>query len=141
MKIKQQNEAWLSFLSEKYEALINSKAISFRELVPSMIPQIEGIYLITARKSRYEVPYYIGRSINLRRRIYTNHLMGSVANARLKRYLIASGECKDVVDAKNFIRNNCNVRWIEESNVRQRGAIEGYAMGLLFPEYGIYQEH
>ena len=141
MKIKQQNEAWLSFLNEKYESLLDCEPISFKKLVPSMIPQIEGIYLITVRKSRYEVTYYIGRSINLRRRIYTNHLMGPVANARLKRYLIDSGECEDVADAKQFIRNNCSVRWIEESDTRRRGAIEGYAVGLLFPKYGIYQEH
>lgn len=67
--------------------------------------------------------------------------MGSVANARLKRYLIGSGECRGVADAKEFIKNYCYVRWIEENDSRRRGAIEGYAVGLLFPKYGIYQEH
>ena len=141
MRIKQQNEAWLGFIRDKYNELINCAPISFKDIVPSMIPQVGGVYLITARKSHYEVPYYIGRSMNLRRRIYTNHLMGPVANARLKHYLIGSGECRDVVDAKEFIRNNCSVRWLEEKDSRRRGAIEGYAVGLLFPVYGIYQEH
>ena len=67
--------------------------------------------------------------------------MGPIANARLKRYLIGSGECRNVKDAKEFIRSNCNIRWIEEKDSRRRGAIEGYAVGLLFPVYGIYQEH
>jgi len=141
MRVKQQNEAWLEFIQGRYDALINCAPISFKSIVPSMIPQVGGVYLITARKSNYEVPYYIGRSMNLRRRIYTNHLMGPIANARLKRYLIGSGECRNVMDAKEFIRSNCSVRWIEEDNSRRRGAIEGYAVGLLFPVYGIYQEH
>ena len=74
-------------------------------------------------------------------RIYKNHLMGPLANARLKRYLIGSGECTDIRDAKEFIRGRCYARWIEESNIRNRGAIEGYTTGLLFPKYGIYEEH
>lgn len=141
MRIKQQSDAWLSFINKKFQELINCNPISFQELKPSKIPEIEGVYLITARKSRYEVPYYIGRSINLRRRIYQNHLMGSLANARLKRYLIGSGECRDIREAKTFIRKNCSIRWIAETDMRRRGAIEGYATGLLFPEYGIYHEH
>ena len=141
MRVKQQNEAWLEFIQEKYHELINSIPVPFRSVVPSMIPEVGGVYLITTRRSRYEVPYYVGRSQNLRRRIYKNHLMGSIANARLKRYLVGSGECRDVRDAKEFIRSNCSVRWIEENDSRRRGAIEGYAVGLLFPIYGIYQEH
>ena len=141
MAIKKPTNSWLHFITRRYEELLNSQPIPFQELVPSRIPQVAGVYLITARKSRQEVPYYIGRTINLRRRLYTNHLMGSVANARLKRYLIGSGECRGVADAKEFIKNYCYVRWIEENDSRRRGAIEGYAVGLLFPKYGIYQEH
>ncbi len=141
MQIKKQDKTWISFLEERYEEIVNFKPVSFHTLIPSMIPQAKGVYLITACKSQYELPYYVGRTVNLRRRIYTNHLMGPIANARLKRYLLGSGECKNITDAKEFIRKNCNVRWIEENDTRIRGAIEGYITGLLFPAYGIYQEH
>ena len=141
MAIKKPTNSWLHFITRRYEELLSSQPVPFQKLVPSGIPQVEGVYLITARKGKQEVPYYIGRTINLRRRLYTNHLMGPVANARLKRYLIGSGECTDVADAKQFIKDYCYVRWIEESNSRRRGAIEGYTIGLLFPKYGIYQEH
>ncbi len=43
--------------------------------------------------------------------------------------------------AKGFIRSACIARWIEEADIRKRGAIEGYVTGLLFPKYGIYEEH
>ena len=139
--IRNPTKSWLQFITRRYEELLSSQPVPFQELVPSRIPQVAGVYLITARKGGQEVPYYIGRTINLRRRLYTNHLMGPVANARLKRYLIGSEEYRDVADAKRFIRDYCYVRWIEENNSRRRGAIEGYAIGLLFPKYGIYQEH
>ena len=141
MTVKRQTESYLRFLRSSYRRLINASPFRFSEIVPSNIPDTGGVYLITAKIGRHEQPYYVGRSQRLKRRIYTNHLMGPVANARLKRYLIASGECADVQSAKDFIKAHCSVRWIEEDDVRKRGAIEGYATGLLFPKYGIYIEH
>jgi len=134
-------ENWLNFLETSYNKLISVVPFHFRDLTPSRIPEISGVYLITAIIDGSEQPYYIGRSKNLRQRLYNNHLMGPRSNARLKKYLVDFGECADMKDAKNFIKQNCLARWIEESDTRKRGAIEGYATGLLFPKYGIYEEH
>ena len=141
MTVKRQSAGWLEYLETSFGSLINRKAIRFNDLKPLMIPEVGGVYLITAKFGRKEEPYYIGRSQKLRRRLYTNHLMGPVTNARLKRYLISSGECKDVIEAKGFIKKYCSVRWIEEPDIRNRGALEGYFTGLLFPKHGIYEEH
>jgi hypothetical protein len=115
--IEKPSENWTKFLEDSYNRLI------------------------TAIINGSERPYYIGRSKNLRQRLYNNHLMGPRSNARLKKYLVDFGECSDMKDAKDFIRQNCLARWIEEYDIRKRGAIEGYTTGLLFPKYGIYEEH
>jgi predicted GIY-YIG superfamily endonuclease len=141
MVLKKQSKQWIIFLQEKYTDLCDCKPITFRDIVPSQIPEVAGVYLITARKSTKEIPYYIGRTKNLRQRIYNNHLMGPFTNARLKKYLVNYRECKDINKAKIFIKNNCLVRWIEEPSIRNRNAIEGYATGLLSPKYGMYEEH
>lgn len=141
MALRKQSPGWIRFLEDKTKQLVNREPIRFKELTPSKIPEVSGVYLITARKSGYEKVYYIGRSKNLRQRIYNNHLMGPISTARLKRYLISSGECRDIKEAKEFIKKYCLIRWIEESDMRTRGAIEGYVIGLLFPKYGIYEEH
>jgi len=141
---KKPNQGWLNFLSYRYEELVSCKRIPYILLKPSMIPETPGVYLITARKSGYEAIYYIGRTKNLRQRIYENHLMGGLSNARLKKYLIEDIELprvKDKYDAKEFIRANCYIRWIEEDQMRNRAAVEGYTTGLLFPKYGMYEEH
>ena len=141
---KKPSQGWLNFLAFRYDELVSCERIPFMLLKPRMIPEEPGVYLITARNSRYEDIYYIGRTKNLRRRVYQNHLMGSLSNARLKKYLIKDIELmrvKDKYDAKEFIRAHCYVRWIEEDDMRNRAAIEGYTTGLLFPRYGIYEEH
>lgn len=133
--------SWKRFVHDAFRKLVTTEPLRFENLAPKMLPDAGGIYLITARVHSREEPYYVGRSKRLRRRIYTNHLMGPLANARLKKYLINSGECKGLPEAKKFLRDYCLVRWVEESDIRKRGAIEGYVTGLLFPKYGIYEEH
>ena len=83
----------------------------------------------------------MGRTVNLRRRLYTNHLMGPTSNSRLKKYLIESGECANQEDAKQFLKQFARVCWIEEEEMRVRGALEDYVTAVLFPKYGIFQEH
>jgi hypothetical protein len=139
--IEKPTEDWLKFLSDSYRALVSKSPLHFRDLTPSRVPEAPGVYIITAVIDGSEKPYYIGRSKNLRQRLYSNHLMGPRSNARLKKYLVDFGECSDMASAKDFIRQNCIARWIEESDTRKRGAIEGYTTGLLFPKYGIYEEH
>ena len=141
---KKPSQGWLNFLSDSYEELVSCRRIPYILLKPRMIPEAPGVYLITARKSRYEDIYYVGRTKNLRQRVYTNHLMGGLSTARLKKYLINDAELTGVrnkYDAKEFIKTNCYVRWIEEDDMRNRAAIEGYTTGLLFPKYGLYEEH
>jgi hypothetical protein len=132
---------WMAFIEGAYRQLSAMPAVPFATLLPSHVPEVAGVYLITAKIGGIEEAYYVGRSKNLRRRLYTNHLMGPVANARLKRYLISTGECADLKSAKSFIRANCHARWIVETDIRKRGAIEGYVTGVLFPKHGIYEEH
>lgn len=132
---------WVRFVQGAYKQLLATEPVPFASLVPSQIPKEAGVYLITSRKSGTEEPYYVGRSKNLRQRLYRNHLMGHLTNARLKKYLISSGECADLITAKQFIRSHCVARWIQEKDIRKRGAIEGYVTGMLFPKHGIYEEH
>jgi len=110
-------------------------------MTPGILPQVAGVYLITKMEEAVETPYYIGRTKNIRQRLYSHHLMGSLASARLKKYLIDNQVCSTVEEAKEFIMEYCAARWIEESNYRTRGAIENFCTAVLFPEYGIDEEH
>jgi GIY-YIG catalytic domain len=126
------------FLKAKLEELLNSNDLFFADMKPSSLPQKAGVYCIFHIDNR---PFYVGRSKNLQQRLYNNHLMGPLSNARLKKYLIDNNVVRDKEEAKVYIRNNCKVKWIFEDDYRKRGAIEGYFTGVLFPNYGIDEEH
>ena len=69
--------------------------------------------------------------------------MGNLATARLKKYLIDDPEIKDVSDldsAKQYIKNHCYFQYIEESDMRKRGQLEGLFSYLLNVRY-VDKEH
>jgi hypothetical protein len=103
-----------------------------------------GIYLISEIIDGVEITLYVGRSKNLQERLYRNHLMGDLTNARLKKYIVndsAHSAFGDKELAKKYIKTNCQVRWIFEDDFRRRGVLEGYFTAKLFPKYGIAEEH
>ena len=124
------------------EKLLTATPLYFRNLKPSDIPDdIAGVYAIFNEKTNETL--YVGRTKNLRRRLYTNHLHGPKANARLKKYLVedeSQVSIKDMDDAKQYLKDNCYVKYIVESDTVQRGRIEGLLSYLLNVRY-IHEEH
>ena len=135
---------WRRFLNGSSISLLEMSPVFYKDMKPSVLPINAGVYVISENINNIEVPLYVGRTKNLRERIYTNHLMGGLSNARLKKYIISDElhPCyQNLSEAKNYIRNNCFVRWVFEDDYRRRGAIEGYLTAIIFPKYGIYEEH
>ncbi|MCG9911808.1 MAG: GIY-YIG nuclease family protein [Flavobacteriales bacterium] len=135
---------WSDFLNSSLKELLQMKPMQFSLITPSVLPINAGVYLITETYGHTESALYVGRTKNLRQRLYTNHLMGSTSNARLKKYIIhdENHSCfGDVKKAKEYIREFCQVRWVFQDDTRVRGAIEGYFTAKFFPKYGIAEEH
>lgn len=135
---------WSDFLNSSLKELLQMKPMHFSLITPSVLPINAGVYLITEIYEKTENALYVGRTKNLRQRLYTNHLMGSTSNARLKKYIIhdENHSCfGDVKKAKEYIREFCQVRWVFQDDTRVRGAIEGYFTAKFFPKYGIAEEH
>ena len=149
---------WYDYKTSKLNLLLGKDGVTFSDL--KTVPRDSGgIYLITRIEvKKRERPLYIGRSTNLHQRIYGNHLMGPLSNARVKKYLLADEALIEILKndkslAKRYIKDNCIVRWIRDAEISQgcplklepifriRGALEGYFTGVLFPLYGISQEH
>lgn len=124
------------------EQLLKSAPLYFRNLTPSDLPeQIPGVYAIFD-KDRNEV-LYVGRTKDLRRRLYTNHLHGPKANARLKKYLVddeLQTSVKDMAEAKQYLKDHCYVKYLVEEDTLRRGRIEGLLSYLLNVRY-IHEEH
>ncbi|ASJ51921.1 GIY-YIG nuclease family protein [Bacillus cereus] len=108
------------------EEIQSNTRIEFNELKPSQLPSAPGVYIIKSKIN--DTVLYVGRTLNLQRRIYTNHLQGNLSTARLKKYLIEDPSRSEVVDlnsAKEFLKNQCYVQFIIiENDHKLRGKLE-----------------
>ena len=124
------------------DQLLSSERIDFKGLTPSRLEDgLPVVYAITDRRDGKAL--YVGRTKNLRRRLYTNHLMGPATNARLKKYLMEDPERPDIPDmnaAKQYLIDRCYFQYIPMADMRTRGQIEGLLSYLLDVQY-IHEEH
>ena len=124
------------------DQLLSSEGIDFKGLTPSRLEdKLPVVYAITDRRDGKVL--YVGRTKNLRRRLYTNHLMGPETNARLKKYLAEDPERPDIPDmnaAKQYLIDHCYFQYIPVEDMRTRGQIEGMLSYLLDVQY-IHEEH
>ena len=124
------------------DRLLNSKQYSFADLKPSdLLDGLAVIYAIFDKDTGETL--YVGRTKNLRQRLYTNHLMGPKSNARLKKYLTEDPnvpEIQTMEQAKKNLRERCCFQYIPEPDMRSRGQIEGLLSFLLDVRY-IHEEH
>ena len=124
------------------DRLLNSKQYSFADLKPrDLLDGLAVIYAIFDKDTGETL--YVGRTKNLRQRLYTNHLMGPKSNARLKKYLTEDPnvpEIQTMEQAKKYLRERCCFQYIPEPDMRSRGQIEGLLSFLLDVRY-IHEEH
>ena len=123
------------------EQLLQSKIYSFQGLKPSMLESVPGVYAIYDRDTGATL--YVGRTKNIRRRLYTNHLMGPETNARLKKYLWKDDRHPEITtmdDAKRYLQEYCDFQYIREDDKIIRGQVEGLLSYLLDVTY-IHEEH
>lgn len=135
-------ELMLNSARKVYTEIFDSKIYSFSTIVRSELPEKAGVYAIWL-KDTGEV-LYVGRTRNIKQRLYTNHLMGNKLSARLKKYLVEDDinhpEIDDYVKAKEYIRQNCNFQFILCEDNNERGHIEGL-LGYLTQARYIESEH
>ena len=124
------------------EQFLNGEKYKFSELVPSDLKdKLAVVYAIFDKEDGS--CFYVGRTKNLRQRLYNNHLMGPKSNARLKKYLTEDDTLPDIPtmeEAKQFLKDRCYFQYIPVSDVRERGHIEGLLSYLFNVQY-IHEEH
>ena len=132
----------LAKTKEIADQLLSSERIDFKGLTPSRLEDgLPVVYAITDKRDGKVL--YVGRTKNLRRRLYTNHLMGPATNARLKKYLTEDPEWPDIKDleaAKQELIDHCYFQYIAVADMRTRGQNEGLLSYLLDVQY-IHEEH
>ena len=124
------------------EKLLDSKKYPFDGLKPSDLGErLHVVYAIFDKADG--VCLYVGRTKNLRQRLYTNHLMGPKSTARLKKYLTEDETRTDIPTmkaAKQFLKDRCYFQYLPIQEMSERGQIEGLLSYMLNVQY-IHEEH
>ena len=132
----------ISEIPALYDSMMQAEKYYFSAVKPSQLEEnLPVVYSITNFKTG--VVLYVGKTTRLRRRLYTNHLMGSLNTARLKKYLIDDPETPEVIDvntAKQYIKNNSYFQFLAEQDMRKRGQLEGLFSFILNVKY-VDKEH
>ena len=132
----------ISEIPALYDSMIQAEKYYFNDIKPSQLEEnLPVVYSITNFKTGMVL--YVGKTTRLRRRLYTNHLMGSLNTARLKKYLIDDPEVPEVVDldsAKKYLKANCYFQYVAEYDMRKRGQLEGLFSFILNVKY-VDKEH
>lgn len=124
-----------------WDTLFYSRVYAFSSIVPSDLPEKAGVYVIWLKES--DEVLYVGRTRNIRQRLYTNHLMGNKSSARLKKYLVDDVSLPEIVeyaDAKQYIKEHCCFQFILVEDNNERGHVEGL-LGFLTEARYIEMEH
>ncbi|MDY6228050.1 MAG: GIY-YIG nuclease family protein [Clostridium sp.] len=130
----------LSDVKNVISKLDNTSKHYFNNLKPSDLEKIACVYVIYDDKNAL----YIGRTTNLRQRLYTNHLQGNKSTARLKKYIVEDNfrfpNIDDYNKAKEYLKSKCYFRYIAEDDSRLRGHLEGL-LGYMLDSVYIEDEH
>ena len=121
--------------------VLSAPKTTFAEIKPSQIPDAPGVYIIRLQDS--DETLYVGRTKNLRQRIYSNHLHGPLSNARLKNSLIEDPNELSITDltaAKQYLKDFCYVKFQIIDDLLERGQAEGLLSFLLNVRY-LSEEH
>ncbi len=130
-------------IKQAFETFMNNKNVYFENIVPSMLPErLPAVYSIFDKNTHESL--YVGRTKDLRRRLYTNHLMGNKSTARLKKYIVEDDlkfpKITTYEEAKQWIKRNCYFKYMEVKDSKDRGHIEGL-LGFVLNSYYIEDEH
>jgi predicted GIY-YIG superfamily endonuclease len=109
------------------EKILNSKGYSFCSETKS-IPLNSGVYIILNHSL---MPIYIGRTLNLRRRLFRDHRSGNVDGSAFRRALSIKLGIQDEKELRSYIEKNCSFKYLTLKNTHN---FEHFAISVLSPE-------
>ena len=115
------------------EQLLSVRPLSFNGLPRNELPTEGGIYRISLVEPTKDETAYIGKTGNLKERLYTNHLMGNLIASNLKKKLVKAGDCLNATEAKLLLTGHYQIQYIQLTDARERTFFEHFAVAVLQP--------
>lgn len=116
------------------EELIASQGHRFDSQLRSFLPSEPGIYYISNIYGEILRAGSIKTSDSLKQRIYQNHFMGN-QTGNIRSQLVKEGTCKDLIDAKTYLKEKCVVKWKVILDINDRKWAEHFMLSILQPKF------
>lgn len=125
----------LEHYNQLLDELMANQSFSFNGLPRNGLPTTGGIYRISLVEpiESEDNTAYVGKTGNLRERLYTNHLMGNLTASNLKKKLVSTGACLDAAGAKLLLTGHYQLQYIQMDDARERTFFEHFAVAILHP--------
>lgn len=120
---------------EKLLILISSRHIPFDVGLHGNLPTAGGVYRVLEIPSSWKESIYVGKTGNLRDRIYRNLLMGESKAHTLRRKLISNNGLSDEETVKKYLKDNCGIQYLEIEDENERSLFEHFVISILKPKY------
>jgi hypothetical protein len=124
-------------LTRLLNSLLAATPCSFDESLRSNLPEKPGLYMIFTRSNGHEEVLRAGRTTGaggLRQRVYQNHLMGD-QSGNLRAQLVRAQTCRDLKEAKAWVRANCYVRYLVVEDEDTLRWSEHFILSMLRPRF------
>ena len=115
--------------------LLSKPKLRFDKNLSLKSPKSPGVYRVLKTDAHPEETIYVGKTVNLRTRIYRNHLKGKSERSILRKKLIRSGLCKDENSVTEYLFNDCLVQYLEIEDERERSFFEHFLISYQRPMY------
>lgn len=99
--------------------LLSSSYHKFDNQLRSSLPDKPGIYSIMNQDGEILRAGSTKTSDSLRQRVYQNHFVGN-QKGNIRSQLVDNGVCKNLDEAKSYLKNGCRIQWKEILNSDDR---------------------
>jgi len=114
----------------KVKELLNSKSLSFKNVVSSEVPDRPGVYAIFDERGRV---IYVGRTRNLRRRLLRDHRRGNVRGSQFRKALMQNYGLTDEEQINSHV-DQFTFKFKEVYDPEERIRLEHFATAVLAPK-------
>lgn len=116
-------------------SLVSSTQIPFNDNLQATLPTTGGVYRVFELASDWSSSIYLGKTGNLRNRIYHDLLMGNRQAHTLKSKLILAEQFPDRASVEHYLQEECSVQFHLVPDETQRSLFEHFAIALLKPRF------
>jgi hypothetical protein len=115
--------------------LLSADELTFDDSLRTRLPNKPGIYRILKKRSDWSASVYLGKTGDLRQRVFSEHFRGNSGASTLTRKMIARGDFAGEENVHEFLAEKCSVQFLEIQDDRERTAAEHFAIATLRPAH------